>query len=556
MFFYRIGTSCKFSKKKKIMQEKIQTFCVINVALILRWCVTYHPYSGENQPPMYGDYEAQRHWQEITLNLPVEEWYKNSTQNNLEYWGLDYPPLTAYHSLFLGKVAQKLNSKYVALNDSRGFESQDHKYFMRLTVLLADILSFLPAVLYFIFSFVKKRKEQMDSIYYFSTRASLLAVVLFYPGLILIDYGHFQYNCVSLGAFVAAVAAILNNSLNLGSFLFILALNYKQMELYHALPFFVYILGINAPFNKRLISKCFLNLFYVSCTVIVTFLLVWFPFIWDKRTFFSVIMRLFPLARGVFEDKVANVWCTINVIFKLRDVFENVHLAQICLVTTTIALLPSCLDMYFRPSRQKFIISQINSSLAFFLFSYQVHEKSILLAAIPVALYFQYEPFACYWFLLISSFSMIPLIIKDGLLIAFFALTLFFAISISWLWFTESYFLNNSNNEEISKNASKGKSKSKSSNKKFKSKQKETKVDLNESIVTSRKLLTVLFYLSIGGSVLLAFCNKFIKAPKNYPDLFPLLLSIYSCGHFILFCLYFNYRQITLKTRQAKLKYN
>lgn len=24
---------------------------------------------------MYGDYEAQRHWQEITVNLPIQQWY-------------------------------------------------------------------------------------------------------------------------------------------------------------------------------------------------------------------------------------------------------------------------------------------------------------------------------------------------------------------------------------------------------------------------------------------------------------------------------------------------
>jgi hypothetical protein len=30
---------------------------------------------GAGKPPMFGDYEAQRHWQEITLNLPVKQWY-------------------------------------------------------------------------------------------------------------------------------------------------------------------------------------------------------------------------------------------------------------------------------------------------------------------------------------------------------------------------------------------------------------------------------------------------------------------------------------------------
>jgi alpha-1,3-glucosyltransferase len=54
--------------------------------------------SGQSTPPMYGDYEAQRHWLEITLHLPTSLWYKY----DLQYWGLDYPPLTAYHSWLLG----------------------------------------------------------------------------------------------------------------------------------------------------------------------------------------------------------------------------------------------------------------------------------------------------------------------------------------------------------------------------------------------------------------------------------------------------------------------
>ncbi|KAB1268334.1 Dolichyl pyrophosphate Man9GlcNAc2 alpha-1; 3-glucosyltransferase, partial [Camelus dromedarius] len=56
------------------------------------------------KPPMFGDYEAQRHWQEITFNLPIKQWYFNSSDNNLQYWGLDYPPLTAYHSLLCAYV--------------------------------------------------------------------------------------------------------------------------------------------------------------------------------------------------------------------------------------------------------------------------------------------------------------------------------------------------------------------------------------------------------------------------------------------------------------------
>ena len=34
--------------------------------------VTVSP--GAGQPVMFGDYEAQRHWMEITFHLPVKEW--------------------------------------------------------------------------------------------------------------------------------------------------------------------------------------------------------------------------------------------------------------------------------------------------------------------------------------------------------------------------------------------------------------------------------------------------------------------------------------------------
>lgn len=59
-----------------------------------------HSLLGFQVPPMYGDFEAQRHWMELTIHLPITQWYFY----DLQYWGLDYPPLTAYHSWLLGKM--------------------------------------------------------------------------------------------------------------------------------------------------------------------------------------------------------------------------------------------------------------------------------------------------------------------------------------------------------------------------------------------------------------------------------------------------------------------
>jgi len=56
--------------------------------------------SGFQAPPMHGDFEAQRHWMEVTIHLPISQWYFY----DLDWWGLDYPPLTAYHSWFFGKL--------------------------------------------------------------------------------------------------------------------------------------------------------------------------------------------------------------------------------------------------------------------------------------------------------------------------------------------------------------------------------------------------------------------------------------------------------------------
>ena len=46
------------------------SFC----ALAIRAAVGLWDYSGHASPPMYGDFEAQRHWMEITTALPVGDW--------------------------------------------------------------------------------------------------------------------------------------------------------------------------------------------------------------------------------------------------------------------------------------------------------------------------------------------------------------------------------------------------------------------------------------------------------------------------------------------------
>ena len=44
---------------------------------------------------------------EITIHTPLREWYVDTKANDLQYWGLDYPPLTAYQSWLTAKSSRR-----------------------------------------------------------------------------------------------------------------------------------------------------------------------------------------------------------------------------------------------------------------------------------------------------------------------------------------------------------------------------------------------------------------------------------------------------------------
>lgn len=558
-----------------VPSEIILTIFGTLVAILLRSCTSLHPYSGQNKPPMFGDYEAQRHWMEITVNLNIDEWYHNSTNNDLLYWGLDYPPLTAYHMYVCGVIASFIDPDYVELGKSRGHESESHKLFMRYTVLIADMLLFIPAVIcYFVLArdngvtckaarhkgAIPKSSVQKNRINLEKLDCSLAVILaLLYPGIILIDHGHFQYNCVSLAFFVYSLTFLLNNHDLFSSFFFCLALNYKQMELYHALPFFLYLLSTCVPKPGYSAYSGLLKLAEIGVTVIVTFLLIWIPFLRNLENTLQVLRRLFPVDRGVFEDKVANVWCALNIIFKFRTNFTNERMVNLCLFATLAALFPSSVDLFLRPNLKKFLPALINSSLAFFLFSFQVHEKSILLVAIPVLLYFPKDPFICFWFLYTSCFSMLPLFIKDKLVIAYIALNVFYITS----------FL------VCMEHTLKSSRRSSSSFKEFYRflLKTLTNVDCKKTEVgdvlhhyfrhfvkhsEAVKILVthLLIVLSCIGSLVLTLVMLTFEPPTAYPDLFPLLISVYCCTHFFGFFIYFNVVQLRIphELHYAKVK--
>lgn len=113
---------------------------------------------------------------------------------------------------------------------------------------------------------------------------------------------------------------------------------------------------------------------------------------------------MFPFARGLYEDKVANFWCATSIVIKWHLWFPRERMVQASLACTLAAIMPACVHVYRFPSRRSFLYTLAACAFSFFLFSFQVHEKTILLPMLPVALMAGQHPLLFAWMTAIATF--------------------------------------------------------------------------------------------------------------------------------------------------------
>ncbi len=159
----------------------------------------------------------------------------------------------------------------------------------------------------------------------------------------------------------------------------------------------------------------------LAFTVMFAPLIITSPF---PSTIVQALIRIFPLGRGLFEDKVANFWCASNIVVKWRILLPVELLPKLAALATLAGIFPSLIHVLFiswklrdppppgafhnggtsprslntlaessapafktsSPTVALLLWSLFNCSMAFFLFSFQVHEKSILLPVMPLML--------------------------------------------------------------------------------------------------------------------------------------------------------------------------
>lgn len=414
--------------EKQGMKDWIVPGAIV-VSLYLKWCLGLGSHSGKNSPPLFGDYEAQRHWMEITNHLPVKQWYTY----DLQYWGLDYPPLTAYHSWLCGLIGSWLNPSWFSLDDSRGLETSSSQVYMRSTALASDTLIYLPAVLMFVKTWHVSRSRRTQNL--------ALLTLLFQPALLLIDFGHFQFNSVMLSFTLLSLNFLASGNDILGAVFFVLSLGFKQMALYYAPAVGSYLVAKCIHLGPAEGSRLFLRL---ALTTVMAFVLLFAPFLPPFSPLLTVlhpITRIFPFDRGLFEDKVSNFWCASNVVLKWKNIASPGLLVKISTVFTALGFAPGVTLLLRTGFQQRaasgkpehkasprtspmlplLVYVLLTSSLSFFLFSFQVHEKSILLPLLPMTLLMSSSAPTSSTFLWgalmnnMAMFSMWPLLKRDGL---------------------------------------------------------------------------------------------------------------------------------------------
>ncbi len=348
---------------------------------------------------------------EVTTQLPISQWYFH----DLPWWGLDYPPLTAYHSWLLGTIGSLIDPSWFALYTSRGSADPTLKIFMRATVIVSEYLIYIPAVVVFV-----RRYSRLSGVTTWTASVALVAILM-QPATILIDHVHFQYNTVMLGFVLASMSSMLAGSYLWASVFFVAALGFKQMALYYAFSVFAYLLG-NCTFPRVNMAR----LLAVAAVTLAAFAILVLPLVIgalydhhrgiDTRPdpdgprpllplfqgladyldteapyypvveqMVQVVHRIFPFARGLFEDKVANVWCAANVVVKLNK-YPPKLLQNAALLATLVSIIPPNVILFFRPRKTLLPLAFAATAWGFFLFSYQVHEKSILLPLMPMTL--------------------------------------------------------------------------------------------------------------------------------------------------------------------------
>ncbi|CAN8070733.1 unnamed protein product [Agarophyton chilense] len=341
------------------------------------------------------DLHVHRNWKAITYNLPLSQWYTDNTSQ----WTLDYPPLFAFFEYILAQALHLVDASVTNLTEEDKV-SDLSVILLKASVLVGEI-ALIFAVSHLLSTLVSCEKLSKSQI---SSAASLL---LFVPGLTLVDNIHFQYNALPISLLLLTLSYLFRGRPHLACVAFCVGLNLKQTLLPLVPTISVYFL---ATLPRRL-SSAIRTLFSLFFVTMVTLFVPWVPlyFVGGASYTKAAISRLFPFGRGLLHANWApNFWALYAVADRILlqilpvpnaptttsgKIGENapfVHLPNptpfICTALVVISITLVLRRLYENPSVDNLILSTSVNLHSSFLFGWHVHEKAALLTLYPLIL--------------------------------------------------------------------------------------------------------------------------------------------------------------------------
>lgn len=359
------------------------------------------------------DLDVHTNWMAITHTHHFKDWYGDHASPSV--WTLDYPPLFAWFEYGLAKVAWLfpalrpfLNVGSAGAGADTGDIGTDPSYatcglhtacllYQRLSVISSEFLLF--ASVYFATIRSSRRVRNLATF-----------LVLFHPGLLIVDHMHFQYNGFLLGLLLISMTLATYGNDVLATVAFSLTLCFKHLFLYVAPAFGCYYLGVLYVVGGWRRVRLFASLSVAAgCVLAVAF----GPVVY-YGTGEQVVARLFPLQRGLIHAYWApNAWALYAAVDKVLGIVWSLGgdvdgarsqaaltggLVQVArfrvlpqvesgttAVVTLVAMMPALVGLLRRPLAGTLWPAVVYCSLCSFMFGYHVHEKAILMTLVPMA---------------------------------------------------------------------------------------------------------------------------------------------------------------------------
>jgi alpha-1,3-glucosyltransferase len=140
----------------------------------------------------------------------------------------------------------------------------------------------------------------------------------------------------------------------------VLAVHFKQMALYFGLPFGVYafmlILRQAKLKHKESLLKQLTYVAWRLALLVMLFvasnLVILYPFIAADGLSGAqqVLIRIFPVKRGLFENNVASFWCVLHNFYKVKFTYDQPTQIKLAAAATIMACMPSVIYLMRTPN--------------------------------------------------------------------------------------------------------------------------------------------------------------------------------------------------------------